>query len=355
MEALADVERLVLLGDVLELRHGPPHIAMAAARPLFEELGEVMAGGEVVIVAGNHDHALLAPWLARRSEQAERLPLALEERIDPQECSPLLATLAGWAGGACVSVAYPGLWLRPDVYAIHGNYLDCHLTVPTMERIAIAATGRVLGMSAQSFGQVDDYEAVSAPVFAWIDAMAANAPTGAVLNGNATVRMWRALGGAGSVGNGAAMSAPQRARRALEPAALRRWALVGAFPLAVAALNRAGLGPLSSNISASELRRAGLGAMGEVAARLGLGEAHVIFGHTHRAGPLPRDDAKEWIGRCGARLVNCGSWTYSEAFLTPVPGESPYWPGGCALVEDAGAPVVRRLLAAHTHAELIRA
>ena len=30
--------------------------------------------------------------------------------------------------------------------------------------------------------------------------------------------------------------------------------------------------------------------MGEVAARLGLGDAYVIFGHTHRAGPLPGDD-----------------------------------------------------------------
>ncbi len=34
---LADVDRLVLLGDVLELRHGPPHEALAAARPFFED------------------------------------------------------------------------------------------------------------------------------------------------------------------------------------------------------------------------------------------------------------------------------------------------------------------------------
>ena len=61
------------------------------------------------------------------------------------------------------------------------------------------------------------------------------------------------------------------------------------FPLAVAALNRAGLGPLRAEISGTELRRAGLRAMGEVAARLGLGESYVVFGHTHRSGPLPRD------------------------------------------------------------------
>ncbi len=33
LEALADVDRLVLLGDLLELRHGPRHEALAAARP----------------------------------------------------------------------------------------------------------------------------------------------------------------------------------------------------------------------------------------------------------------------------------------------------------------------------------
>ncbi len=62
----------------------------------------------------------------------------------------------------------------------------------------------------------------------------------------------------------------------------------------MAALNRAGIGPLRAEISAVELRGAGLRAMGEVAARLGLGDAHVVFGHTHRPGPLPSDDEEEW-------------------------------------------------------------
>ena len=73
-------------------------------------------------------------------------------------------------------------------------------------------------------------------------------------------------------------------------------ALAGAFPVAIAALNKAGLGSFDADISTDELRRAGLRAMGEVAARLGLGDAHVIFGHTHRAGPRPQDVAAEWRG-----------------------------------------------------------
>jgi hypothetical protein len=117
-------------------------------------------------------------------------------------------------------------------------------------------------------------------------------------------------------------------------------------------LNRAGIGPLRADISLIELRRAGLAAMGEVAARLGLGDAHVVFGHTHRAGPLPGDQSLEWRGRAGTRLVNAGSWTYARVFLTAVPGESPYWPGSCVLVDDAGPPRIRRLLQDRTLAQI---
>ena len=92
--------------------------------------------------------------------------------------------------------------------------------------------------------------------------------------------------------------------------------------------------------------------MGEVAARLGLGDAYVVFGHTHRAGPLPGDHEQEWRGRGGARLVNAGSWTYARIFLTGTPGKGPYWPGVCVLVEDEGPPVIKSLLAGHTHAQI---
>jgi hypothetical protein len=133
---------------------------------------------------------------------------------------------------------------------------------------------------------------------------------------------------------------------------LRRRALVGAFPVAVAALNRAGLGPLRPEVSGGELRRAGLRAMGEVAERLGLRDCYVVFGHTHRAGPLDGDRDAEWTGAGGARLVNAGSWTYSSVFLTPTPGESPYWPGASVLVDDSGPPVVRRLLQDRAHEQI---
>ena len=138
-------------------------------------------------------------------------------------------------------------------------------------------------------------------MFAWRDAVARDARTGGALNGVDTVRAWRALG-ARRAARRWRVGSRRSQRRAAARLASCAGALAGAFPLAVAALNRAGLGPLRADISADELRRAGLRAMGEVADRLGLGDAYVIFGHTHRAGPLPGDSESEWRGRWrGAR------------------------------------------------------
>jgi hypothetical protein len=362
--AVADVDRVVLLGDVLELRHGPLRQAMAAARPFFEDLGQALAGRELVIVAGNHDHALVEPWLSARGAEAEPPPLEVEQLMEPERVSPALARIAEWASPARVRVAYPGIWVRPDVYATHGHYLDCHLTVPTLERLSVGAMGRLLRRPAAAFDCVGDYEAVGAPVFAWRDAVARDSPTGGVPRPLDTVSAWNALRNSGDsdvASNGAHASrnghAPRRTPlwrgRAWAMYKLRRRVFVRAFPLAVAALNRAGLGPLKTDISTGELRRAGLNAMGEVAARLGLGEAYVVFGHTHRMGPLPSDAEREWRGRLGARLVNAGSWTYASVFLTAKPGESPYWPGGCVLVEESGPPVLKRLLTDRSHADLV--
>ena len=284
----------------------------------------------------------------------------------------MLARLAGWASPAQVTVAYPGVWVRPDVYAMHGHYLDCHLTVPTLERLSVGVMSRLLKRPQNAFASVEDYETVTSPVYAWRHEVARHLRTGAALNGIGTVHAWRALGG----GDGRARDGRGQAReRAFAGAAgrrrrvaggwatagrrLRRRALVGGFSLAVAALNRAGLGPLRADVSSRELRRAGLRAMGEVTSRLGLAGVYVVFGHTHRAGPLPGDQELEWRDeRTGSatatvtRLVNSGCWTYDAIFLTPVPGESPYWPGTCVLVEDTGPPVLKRLLAEFSHEQL---
>ena len=211
---------MVLLGDVLELRHGPPREALAVARPFFEDLGRALAGRELVVVAGNHDHALIEPWLALRAPNSPAPePLGLEQLLEPAEASPMVERFAEWASPARVRVAYPGLWVRPDVYATHGHYLDCHLTVPTLERLSVGAMSRLLGRPAHEFEQVDDYEAVTAPMYAWRHAVARDARTGNALNGIATVHAWRALGGGGG-SDGAARGGNGARARALAAASV---------------------------------------------------------------------------------------------------------------------------------------
>jgi hypothetical protein len=85
--------------------------------------------------------------------------------------------------------------------------------------------------------------------------------------------------------------------------------------------------------------------------RLEIGAPHVLFGHTHRSGPWPGDDASEW--QAGpTRVWNTGSWVYQPHFLTDAPGASPYWPGTAIVIEDTGPPQLIRLLGDRTHAEL---
>jgi hypothetical protein len=106
-------------------------------------------------------------------------------------------------------------------------------------------------------------------VFAWRDAVARDGRTGTALNGVGTVGAWRALGGSvrsGSRGGDPSHGPSDRARVSSALRGLRTRALVAAFPLAVAAINRAGIGPVRTDVSAGELRRAGLNAMAEVAA-----------------------------------------------------------------------------------------
>jgi Calcineurin-like phosphoesterase len=321
LEEVARADRLVLLGDTLELRHGPARDALADAQPVLEALGEALGdGAEVVIVPGNHDHAMAAPWLERR-----RRPLRLQARIGPLRASPLARQVARWLGPERTELAYPGIWLRDDVYAMHGHYLDPHGTVPTFERLAAGVMTRLAGPVPYP-ATAEDYERVLAPLYAWIHASAQRASDD------------RLGAGAGGAGRAYALLQGDSHRP------LKMRALLAAFPLGVRGVNLLGIGPVSSDLSGEALRRNGLQAIGEVVDRLGVEAEHVIFGHTHRAGPFPDDDVTEWRSPNSAWLYNSGCWVHEPAFTGPAGSESPYWPGGAIVVEDEGAPQLLRLL-----------
>lgn len=318
LERLDGIDRVVLLGDAVELRHGPIAGQLAAAEPFFRELGEAMADGEVVLVPGNHDHRLLAAWHERR--RVEGAALGLEQRIAPRAGEPG-ATLAGWLWPARFTFAYPGLWLRDGVYAIHGHYLDRHVTIPTIERLAIGGIGWFSGPFPDAPGP-DDYEAALAPLYALAHELAQGIGAGAAQR-RSIVRMLK--GGRGD-----------------RPP--RLGALGPALGPVLAVLNRAGLGPLRRDVGIRDLEAAGLAAMREVADRLVPEASHVVFGHLHRAGPRAGDDPAAWRASSGTQLVNTGTWVRERRLLADPAGERGYWPGTAVLVEPTGPPRVLHVL-----------
>src|SRR4051794_8492459 len=109
--AAGEVDRLVLLGDAVELRERPLADALEAAAPVLGELGDAIGDGEIVLVPGNHDHQLAAPILEPR-RLGPSGPLGPEQMAGPGHGGPL-AALARRVGGAKLTLAYPGLWVAP--------------------------------------------------------------------------------------------------------------------------------------------------------------------------------------------------------------------------------------------------
>jgi len=327
LTAVDGADELIVAGDLLELRDGPVDEALGAARPLLEQLGEAMGGRRVVLVPGNHDHHLLSAWRAERPRE-----LGAEQLIEPERASPHAGRIAGWLEPAQCVVSYPGLWVDDDVYVTHGHYLDRHITVPALEPLALRVAERLLRRRGDQLAGVDGYEAVVAPVYAAAFELAQSAPEPAGEGGSGpatlSARAYRALARDG------AGSRPLRHRLA---------GRVG-LPALVAALNAAGLGPLRAELSGPRMRRSALEAMGEVVDRLGVPARQVVFGHTHRAGPLADDDRGEWVAPNGARLHNCGSWVRERFLGGQVPQRSPYRAGVAVRLEPGREPRLCHLL-----------
>jgi Calcineurin-like phosphoesterase len=318
LEELSSAERLVLLGDVLELRELPLATVLESARPFFEELGEAMAGRPVVLVPGNHDHRLAEPLLERHALAGQ--PLDIEQRAAP--AGEPAERIAGWLGAAELEIAYPGIWLRDDVYATHGHYMDCHMRLPRLECIAAAASMRMLKPLPERTTPAD-YERVLRPVYDLTFGLA----QGDVARraSRPSERAWRTISGRNGTRNRA-----------------RRTALRAAVPASVWGINRLLRADFDSDLSAGSISHSGIAAATEMAERLDVRAAHTITGHTHRGGPEGSD--AEWLLPGGGHLHNTGSWIFASAFHHPGTPPSHYWPGTITWLEDGGPPSRKRLL-----------
>jgi hypothetical protein len=302
-DAIAAVDRLVLLGDIIELRQGPLHDALAAASRVLPQLVRGMAPGrEVIVLAGNHDHQL---------------------QVHPEAVAHVEAMLSG--SGASVRFEYPGVWLRDDVYAMHGHYLDRHTTTPAFERVAAGAMARFLKLPFSGMAEDNDYERLLAPIYAWMFAIS-----------QTSKREIDAADGGGST-RALKLIRESRGGKGLAVRAGLR-SLLGTA-------NLAGLGPLHPDLSPEMLRRSSLIAYGEVLSVLKLRPRYALFGHSHRAGPLHADDRSEWITGSGIELLNTGCWVNeSVAFMSEEPGDNPYRPGFAVELEADGPPRLVNLL-----------
>jgi predicted phosphodiesterase len=330
LEEIAGADRLVLLGDVLELRELPLADVLRAVRPFFEELGEAMAGRRIVLVPGNHDHRLAEPLLEGLALGGDTL--GLEHRALP-EGEPL-TRLAAWLGSAELSVAYPGAWLRDDAYATHGHYMDCHLSLPRLECVGAAAVMRAGGRPGDP-ATPGDYERVLRPIYGLAFGLAeAGMARGAT---RPSERAWRSLSGHRRNGG--------RARQAAVKTALR-----AGVPASVWLLNHTLHTEFEPDFSATAITRSGIAGATEMVRRLRVDATHVITGHTHRAGPEAGDPA--WPLPGGGSLHNTGSWVYADAFHHPGAPPGPYWPGSVTWLDEEGPPRRVRLLADRSREEL---
>jgi len=326
-QAAAKSNRLVLLGDVIELRQRPMRDALAAASRVLPRLVAGMEpGSEVVLVAGNHDHGLLSAWIARRGANASPPAMTLETSVDWSAGEALAAVAEMLARfGAQVRAVYPGVWLREDVYATHGHYLDPHSTAPGFERLGAGVMSKLLKLAPGELRCVDEYERILAPIYAWMLAISERGgPELDAADGGGSSRVLRLLREGGLKGNAVQLGVSAAARL----------------------LQLAGLGELSGDVSRSALSRNELRALGAVLLNLGVDAKYVLFGHTHRAGPLPADNAARWVAPTGARLLNSGCWVEeSAALMSPTEAPSSGYRAGFAIeLEDQGPPRLVNLL-----------
>jgi UDP-2,3-diacylglucosamine pyrophosphatase LpxH len=296
LAALDGVDRLVLLGDVVELMEGPPRRGMEAGEPVMRAIGARLGPErEAIVVPGNHDAPLVRPWARARGSALE------VDTAVPLDATPMLRELTSWLAPARVEVRYPGVWLSERVWATHGHYLDRHL----LPKAAYGVARGLLGRLPRDGAHPADYERAGGP---------------SVTRVETTLTRWL-----------------PRPLAALADD-LAEYLRAATMPVPKHLLSHRS-SPLTSALLGLQMRRASLPALARVVHRLGVDAEWVVFGHVHRCGPLPDDDPLTWRGPGGRpRIVNTGSWTYEPVLVHRATPPHPYWPGGAVLLADDGEP-----------------
>lgn len=367
--ALEGVDEVILLGDILELRFQQLEEALRVSAPFFAAVGAALRVGRgrygrpprVVYVAGNHDYHFALQLIEREQERAlERGEIKRGDRyrftgrVRGTAEMFLIRELRRMLGpGVDVEFTYAYHRLETPagpLLAMHGHYLDLHLSSPGERLLALvqqAVTAYRLEAPRPSF---DLYDAVLRPqneLLHWIG----QSPAGAQVQSE----LWRRL-------RGGTRQVPRGLLARLRRAAARRAFGVGEA-LAGAAARQLTRRVLQEDVTTISPARAtgvhegiqafmdSLFALQDDLFRLeGWREppAYVVFGHTHRPGPLPGlDDPDLWRPSWADRRVqvlNCGSWHYDIAHALTQEYHDTRWPGTLVMIPDDEPPYVLALL-----------
>jgi UDP-2,3-diacylglucosamine pyrophosphatase LpxH len=292
LEAVRDADRLVLLGDTVELAHRQPRRSIDAAEPVLRALGQALGPGrEVVMVPGNHDAALLRRWALAQGAQLQA------SHVVPPTASPALERLVSWLAPARVRVNYPGVWLGDRTWATHGHYLDHHLLPDSAFGVLRPARHDVRAASPMGYERLHRH--------------------------------------------GTRSREPLPARLMTRPVATVMQTVLEPVRVLPRMLLNSGMAPVTAKVLDVQMRRAATPAMARVARHLGIDADWVLFGHVHRRGPIgdePWPDENEPAHPARPRLLNTGAWLYEPLLLDRATPPHPYWPGGAVLLEDGRAP-----------------
>ena len=343
-EQLEGIDHIVLLGDILDLRFQQLETALQIATPFFSMLGEVLRPAKqprVTYIPGNHDHHYALRLIEAEQERAiaSGEPYRFTHTIAPPDffLSRQLARLIG--GNVAVRFCYFYDTLDSSegpIFLTHGHYLDLHIdAAPARLLSLLQASIAAAGQSVDTLSP-DLYEAILRPQYEllhWIG----QSPGG----GQIQSRIYERLRG----------GAPASTRLSqIRRAALRGAASVGGrvgIALAETIASRLLKGGFSLTSLAREalaeetIRAFGL-SLEVLAPYLPTGATYIIFGHTHRPGPLDEIDTPErWVVNLRGQqtqVLNSGSWLY-DAGKARRPDERPQrWPGTFILIPDRGQP-----------------
>jgi predicted phosphodiesterase len=291
LAALDDIDRLVILGDAVELMERRPRRSMELAEPIITAIGRRLGPAkEVIVVPGNHDAPFVRSWV---SQVGDRLQT---ETDVPLDCTPWLHAFTSWLAPARVRVSYPGVWLQAGVWATHGHYQDVHLMPVSSYGIARGRLHALPHDRATPF----EYEHRRRHRRTHVTRTSKLARGGAWLL-DQTGELIRA-----------GMSTVIK-HQLLQPRLSR----------------------LNAAVLKAQVHHAGIPALARVVHRLGIDADLVIYGHCHRLGPLAGDDPSLWQGPNGRpRIINTGSWLYESPVAHGVQPPNPYWPGGAVLLDD---------------------